>query len=774
MKTIINIARNELRQFFYSPIAWGLLIVFFVIVGTSFSALINTQTSIIATGGSIQGDLTQRIFSSNYGLFIKVIAYIYLLIPLLAMGLISNEKTLGSNKLLLSSPVTHTQVVLGKFGSVMVYGLLLLCSLLIPVIFSAVVINALDIWPILVGMFGLYLLMLAYAAVTIFMSCLTRYQIVAAIGTIAALFLMNYSRRIGQDIPFLRDLAYWLAMSGRQDSFVGGLLASEDLIYFLAIISMFLCLTILTLRSSTTKQSTGRRIMQYSGVVLATFLVGFVSTRPGLMVYYDATRMKSQTLTGNSQEVMKLMDGPLTFTTYVNLLQNDVIYGLPKQFNNDVSRFERYRRFKPEIKMKYVYYYHQSPDFSSNRFELGMPIEERAEKWARAKRTKLSLWKTPGQINQVIDLEGEHYRFVRVIERGDGTSSHLRLYDDMRVHPTETEISAALKRLVVKPPKVGFLVGHGERNIASMADAGYYYFASYVNFRHALINQGFEVDTVSLAAGRGIPADVDILVISDPRSEIPAGELSQIESFIASGGDMVIASKPRRSGFIEPVLEQIGVGLIPGTLAQESSSRTPNIIVGDITRQAAAISRMYRPYAREGLKIVGSEVSGLTWQTGRGFEIYPMVATDSLATDTTRVWNEMETSDFENETPVFNPDAGEKLLTKVPVILGLERTVGDKMQRIVVMGDADFISNAGFMTQRTEIAASNYGAIMGSFSWLTENEFPVDTDRQYGPDREVRYIDFKDRGWISPFFNWVIPGLIGLFGALLLIRRKGK
>lgn len=58
----------------------------------------------------------------------------------------------------------------------------------------------------------------------------------------------------------------------------------------------------------------------------------------------------------------------------------------------------------------------------------------------------------------------ENYRFVRVVERGSGEQARLRLFDDMEYHPSETEISAALKKMLVTPVKVGAITGHQERS----------------------------------------------------------------------------------------------------------------------------------------------------------------------------------------------------------------------------------------------------------------------------------------------------------------------
>jgi ABC-2 type transport system permease protein len=60
------------------------------------------------------------------------------------------------------------------------------------------------------------------------------------------------------------------------------------------------------------------------------FAVAFVSSRPALKVYADATQVKSNTLTVQSQEVVSRLDGPLEITTYVNLLGNDAYYGYRK------------------------------------------------------------------------------------------------------------------------------------------------------------------------------------------------------------------------------------------------------------------------------------------------------------------------------------------------------------------------------------------------------------------------------------------------------------
>ena len=80
---------------------------------------------------------------------------------------------------------------------------------------------------------------------------------------------------------------------------------------------------------------------------------------------------------------------------------------------------------------------------------------------------------TPEQIREKIDLRNEGNHFIRVVERDNGQKSILRLFNDNEKHPSETEISTALKRFVVQSPKVAFLTGHETRDIYKTGDRDY-------------------------------------------------------------------------------------------------------------------------------------------------------------------------------------------------------------------------------------------------------------------------------------------------------------
>ena len=780
MKTIYNIAKNELRQLFFSPIAWILLVIFFVQCGAAFSDVISMLLRLKALGLGLSS-VTSQIFMDNYeGVYPSIQGYLFIYIPLITMGIMSREKTAGTDKLLLSSPVSETKIVLGKFLSMVFYGAIMLSALLIQAIFCCVVVKDIDAGPVFSGLLGLYLLLLAYSAIGIFMSSLTRYQIIAAVGTIAALFGLNYMTSVGQGIPVLRDIMYWLGISGRASTFIQGMICSEDVIYFVAVTAFFLALTIIKMMSESERCTKSAITLSYVGSFMILCCVAFFSARPALKAYLDTTRTKACTLTEESQKVMAELEGPMTITTYVNLLGNSLYDGLPRNYTRDVERFAHYLRFKPEIKMKYVYYWHASESNPINtKVFQGLTDAEKAAKMAEINKINLKKFLSPDQIvdlEEQLDLPTEDYRFIRVIEGGPyGRTARLRMYEDQERHPGEMEITAAMKTLYADLPKVGVVYGHGERDVFNIGDKGYFMFASSYVFRHALVNQGFDVDVIEITEN-DIPEDINILLIADPQEAYSAVELQRISDYIAKGGNAMIAGKPYAREKLDPIMDMIGVSFVDGILVQESKDHAQNLIIGDIAYDVLKVSQNFIGAIAKKNNIVGENAMAIdaSKASEKGFEVINMVTTDSLTNDKRRVWNELQVTDFENNKAEFNPEKGEMSLKSAPLAVALTRNVADKEQRIVVLGNADMIANVELMKSRSGVRASNYTLITESFRYLSQDEFPIYAPRPAGPDTDLLYLKREARLWVKWIFNLVIPALIALFGIFLLIRRKSR
>lgn len=359
MKIIYRIALAELQSIFYSPVAWLILIVFTIQCSFAFTEVVDTYVVYKALGYGLD-NLTYNMYAGMYGFFKTLQEYLYLYIPLLTMGLMSGELSSGSIKLLYSSPVRNSQIILGKYLSMLVYGFVLIGILCVYVVYSGFVVKQLDIPMVLTGLLGIYLLICAYAAIGLFMSSITSYQVVAAMGTLAIFALLSFAGNMGQGIDYVREITYWLSINGRCNEFVRGLICSEDVLYFLIVIVLFLTLSILRLKAIRQKTPWKISLGKYMAVVAVAIVIGYFSARPSLKCFYDTTRTKQQSLTKNSQEILNMAEGGLTMTTYVNCLDEFGWVGAPDRRMYDQSMFDQYIRFKPEIEMKYVYYYDKS------------------------------------------------------------------------------------------------------------------------------------------------------------------------------------------------------------------------------------------------------------------------------------------------------------------------------------------------------------------------------------------------------------------------------
>lgn len=766
MRKILRITKTELITLFCSPIAWLILIIFTFQAGLTFSDLIGDLLRSKALGYRLYS-VSSRLFLGYEGVFSSMLENLYLYIPLLTMGLMSREFSSGSVKLLYSSPVTNRQMILGKYFSMIIYALLLVGILSLYVLFGTFIVKDIDMPFILTGLLGVFLTVCAYAAIGLFMSCLTSYQIVAAVGTLALLAVLNFIGNVGQEIDFVRDITYWLSISGRAKTLIDGLICSEDVIYFLIVIVLFVILSMLKLQLGRKRRPLLSAILQYAGVVVIALGLGYFSSRPKLMCFHDSTETKQNTLTPNSQEVMKKLDGGLTITTYVNILDDNYWRATPARRNYDFVHFEKYVRFKPETKIKYVYYYDKVHNSSLEQRYPGLSDQEKAEEICKVLDWDINEFLTPEEIRQEIDLSGEGNRLVRLLERENGQKTFLRFYEDPQRYPSESEMTAALKRLVVKLPLVAFLAGHGERNIAGHGERDYGAFAYDLTFRYSLQNQGFDVISLSLDELECVPDEVDILVVAELKQPLTPKEQESIEKYIERGGNMIIAAEPRRQTLMNPLLNHLGVELMPGMLVQPTEDFTADLIQGNVTEEAASLSSGYKRLHLRNSKIVTPGAVGLRYVEDCGFKVYPLVVTSAEG-----VWNELQTTDFINEQPEYNPESGEEQ-GSIPTMLQLTRMVGEKEQRILIWGDADCISNGELTTHREGIKSSNFSVITESFGSLTYGEFPVDTSRPSSSDNDI-FLSEKSELFVKILFMGVLPGVLIFLAIFIWWKRRGR
>ena len=234
---IFTIARRELTSMFLSPLAWVILAVIQAILGWMFLAqienfyLLQPQLIELENAPGVTDIIIAPIFS--------LAAIILLMImPLLTMRSLAEEKKNKTITLLFSAPISITQLVLGKFLGLFWFVLILTSMLMLMPLFLLVG-TELDMGKLLSIFIGMLLLLSSFAAIGLYLSSLTDNQTVAAVstfGTLLMLWIIEWNTE--------QTLFHYLSLLAHHQPLLEGLFSSTDVGYFLLIIILFNGLTI--------------------------------------------------------------------------------------------------------------------------------------------------------------------------------------------------------------------------------------------------------------------------------------------------------------------------------------------------------------------------------------------------------------------------------------------------------------------------------------------------------------------------------------------------
>jgi ABC-2 type transport system permease protein len=253
MRNVLAIARKELNVFLTTPIAYVIFCCTTVISSYLFVVLLQefSRTSLLAMQlpqvyDSTRINLADMVLSPLVGNIGVVFIFV---MPLLTMRLMAQERTDHTLELLMTAPISPTEIVLGKFlGAYAIVVLTLLFTLIYPVVLAvygatASGASAVD-WPTVAsGYLGLLAWGAAIVSVGLFISCLTRNQAIAAIITFVFFLLtwMALGAARGLDGP-AKAAVEWFSAIGHLFNLARGQVAVKDLLYFvtLSVLGLFL------------------------------------------------------------------------------------------------------------------------------------------------------------------------------------------------------------------------------------------------------------------------------------------------------------------------------------------------------------------------------------------------------------------------------------------------------------------------------------------------------------------------------------------------------
>jgi ABC-2 type transport system permease protein len=261
MKHVGTIASRELRSLFVSPVAYAVLTLFVLLAGFFFlSSLLQFEEYILRMQQFQYFEQLKELNLNDHVIapFIGVMSIVLLfMIPGITMGLFASEKMNHTDELLLTSPLTIWDIVLGKFVAAAAFvTLLLLLLTLYPGIL--LIYGDPEIKKTLAGLLGLWLVGLSYAAIGAFASSLTRNQIIAfafSFVLLLVLWMLSFLADLGAaggaigSGSWVADFVRWLSTSDHFERFVKGLIDTADLAYFFVLIGSALLLTKFTVES---------------------------------------------------------------------------------------------------------------------------------------------------------------------------------------------------------------------------------------------------------------------------------------------------------------------------------------------------------------------------------------------------------------------------------------------------------------------------------------------------------------------------------------------
>lgn len=221
--------KREFKSFFTSPVGYILLAVVTCASGFFFFAY--------------------NIFYGSADLsyvFSQLFMVVMLVLPILTMRLFSDEKRQKTDQALLTSPVSLTSIVLGKFfAALLMYAL----SLVITLVFAVVIaFQVQPSWSVVIGNFlGLLLVGGLVIAIGLLISSLTESQLIAALGTLAVsviIMMLDLLSSVFSGVPAVATVIDFLSVSQRYTAFTSGLLNYAYVIFFLSMQALFVFLTV--------------------------------------------------------------------------------------------------------------------------------------------------------------------------------------------------------------------------------------------------------------------------------------------------------------------------------------------------------------------------------------------------------------------------------------------------------------------------------------------------------------------------------------------------
>lgn len=399
--------------------------------------------------------------------------------------------------------------------------------------------------------------------------------------------------------------------------------------------------------------------------------------------------------------------------------------------------------------------------FARDNETLRTPIRELVSRYQRVANDLTLVFVNP-------DLEPTRVREQGITVDGELVIEYAGRRENVR-ELSEAAISNAIQRLARGGERWAiFITGHGERAPEGQAnfDLGV--------FGQALQNKGFNVQTLNLAEQGAIPRNTALLVIAGPQADYLPAEIKLLQNYLASGGNLLWLREPGAGGHgLQVLAQEISIGFLPGMLVDSTAqlfgiSDPTMILVANYPPTPITQNFAYATVFPQATAITTTTDTEDKKEDKSGWQTKPFLRT------LPRAWQ--ETGELSG-TIQFNADADD---TAGPLTLGLlltrstADTAGDGSdasqsaageQRVVVIGDGDFLANAYIGN------SGNLDLGLNIFNWLAHDDSYINIPARTAPDTQLHLSDTALAALVILFLAILPLGLLA-GGALIWWRRR--
>ncbi len=509
---MLSLIKKELLQFFGSLMAYLILAVFALLSGL-FLWIFDGNMNILSGG------------YASMSSFFDLAPWLYLfLIPAVSMRLFSEELKSGTIELLLTRPLTIQRVIGAKLVAAFVVVLL---TLVLSLVYFITVyqlgypVGVVDVAATIGSYAGLLLLTLVFLAIGLFASSLSENQIVSFILAVLLSFLLFSGFDLISDLMFSVTYSNFfvsLGISSHYESISRGMADSRDLFYFLAVVSLFLVLTGVSLNwKRILIHLPGRKMIPYLGLIFGLIFLSNLR-----LFRIDFSAEKRFTLSPSSIRVLEKIESPLLAEIY---LEGDMPPGfrrLKTSIEEKLSDLQQYGNSSIYVR-KVDPYKEVSADkrkvYFDELYHQGIVPTDLRIKTEQGVTTKLVF-------PSVVIRYKERFVALNLLKNDPSLPSEVNL--NRSIEMLEFELINAIRTLTRPHPiTVAFLEGHREADSLQVLDIAAYLSTSYLVSR---------VNCQQLASNSD---SFKVVVIANPQQKFSEADKLILDQYLMKGGKLV-------------------------------------------------------------------------------------------------------------------------------------------------------------------------------------------------------------------------------------------